>query len=1027
MTDIPGKDLKLGGKDANQHLRSKRYQPTVTAPADGDGASAPGGGGESIAANGPTGVISYHDLFEADPEPCLVTDQAGLILAANRSAIAFLGSPEKSMAGERLAAVFDDAEGQLAKRLAAFRDANEPEAEWTLERRSHDNQRVAVRARVSRIRMSSVGGPILRWRLEATHEPLTAGERREIAQFAIDKSPEGFFLTERSGGFVNVNEAACRMLGYEREELLALKVWDITPDIDAAGWPESWERSKRQDVSELQSNMRTRNGRLVPVGLLRTHWSLGGRELECVFARDITAQRRVEANLRDINELLESIFSNVPYLIAYLDRDFNFIKVNRAYAESDHRAPEFFVGRNHFDLYPNAENEAIFRKVVEERRAFYTYARPFVYPEHPERGVTYWDWSLQPILTDEGEVHSLIFTLINATGRKRMEEELRRSQEQFETCVENMLDCFAICTAVRDRAGAIVDFRVDYANRAAVEMSGLAREEGIGRRLSDLVPAYRALDVYASLTRVVETGRPLRMDSFTFHDRIGGRFLSLALDLSAVKYGDGFAVAWRNVSERKQALDALRESEMRFRATFDQTYQYMWLLGPEGTIIEANQTALQLTGQDLFELVGQPFWDCRCWLDEPAERERLRQAIAEAAAGAFVRYEMRARNASQRPVYIDFSIKPVRDGRGSVILLIPEGRDVTDRKQAEEALRRSEEYFRSLIVNAQDIILILDRDASIRYVSPSLHRLLGYIPEEMVGQPADVYLHPDDLPDIMTGFAEIVQQPNATLLREFRVRHRDSSWRVLEGFAKNLLEDEAVSGVIVNARDISERKAAEEKLRELLKRVVNAHEIERRRLARELHDGVNQILSSAKFRAHAAEEMISRRNQPARNEIRKVRDLLDGTIQEIRGISRNLRPSILDNLGLIASIQLLCDDLGKNGPAVEFRHNVQKEKFPPEIELNLYRITQEAISNIEKHAQATRVDVQLMLEPKKISLMITDNGVGFEEKPATGIGENQGLGLLNIADRSMCIGGKYSILSTPGGGTEISVQVPRGG
>lgn len=128
-------------------------------------------------------------------------------------------------------------------------------------------------------------------------------------------------------------------------------------------------------------------------------------------------------SLQKTNELFEKIFSGVHLMIAYMDKDFNFIRVNRAYAEADEQTPEFFVGRNHFDLYPNEENEAIFKEVVETGRPYFAYERPFIYPKHPERGVTYWDWSLEPVKEPNGKVGGLVLSMIDVTERKRAEED----------------------------------------------------------------------------------------------------------------------------------------------------------------------------------------------------------------------------------------------------------------------------------------------------------------------------------------------------------------------------------------------------------------------------------------------------------------------------------------------------------------------------------------------------------------------------------------------------------------------------
>jgi PAS domain S-box-containing protein len=140
--------------------------------------------------------------------------------------------------------------------------------------------------------------------------------------------------------------------------------------------------------------------------------------------RDITRRKRAENALRESKALLEKIFDNTYTLIAYMDRDFNFIKVNRAYAEADGRTPEFFPGRNHFDLYPHEENEQIFREVVRTGETYVAYEKPFTYPDRPDL-VTYWDWRLQPLKDESGNVESVVLCLLDVTERKHVQQELR--------------------------------------------------------------------------------------------------------------------------------------------------------------------------------------------------------------------------------------------------------------------------------------------------------------------------------------------------------------------------------------------------------------------------------------------------------------------------------------------------------------------------------------------------------------------------------------------------------------------------
>ena len=131
---------------------------------------------------------------------------------------------------------------------------------------------------------------------------------------------------------------------------------------------------------------------------------------------------------RENIQLFETIFDNTHIMIAYMDPRFNFIKVNKAYAEADNRDPSFFPGKNHFNLYPNAENEEIFKRVVETGEPYYVYDKPFEYAEHPERGVTYWDWSLIPIKDRDNTVSGLVLSLANVTQRRQAEEALAESE-----------------------------------------------------------------------------------------------------------------------------------------------------------------------------------------------------------------------------------------------------------------------------------------------------------------------------------------------------------------------------------------------------------------------------------------------------------------------------------------------------------------------------------------------------------------------------------------------------------------------
>jgi PAS domain S-box-containing protein len=200
---------------------------------------------------------------------------------------------------------------------------------------------------------------------------------------------------------------------------------------------------------------------------------------------DITERKSIEKSLQEsrktlyeTNQLLEQILDTTDILIAYMDKQFNFLKVNRAYALADEQEPEFFIGRNHFDLYPNKENEEIFNRVVKTKKPYFVAAKAFQYAKHPERGISYWDWSLIPILAFNNTVIGLVLTLRNVTKRVRMQNALKASEEKFKSITE-----LAHEIIMRIKPNGVCT----YINRSGKEFFGKPKEEMIQKNILDFV------------------------------------------------------------------------------------------------------------------------------------------------------------------------------------------------------------------------------------------------------------------------------------------------------------------------------------------------------------------------------------------------------------------------------------------------------------------------------------------------------------------------------------------------------------
>ena len=180
----------------------------------------------------------------------------------------------------------------------------------------------------------------------------------------------------------------------------------------------------------------------------------------------------------DCCSLLETFFENTHLLIAILDADFNFIWVNKAYAIADEKLPEFFPGKNHFELYPDERNEKIFREVVQTGEPRFIYAKPFVYPDNPERGTTYWNWSVTPVSKNR-EVTKIILTLQNITSRKRAEKQVQEMDQAFDAALEQG----NIGILTMDFEGRIIGIRGSIFQKWDVSRRNMS-----GMKLKDAVP-----------------------------------------------------------------------------------------------------------------------------------------------------------------------------------------------------------------------------------------------------------------------------------------------------------------------------------------------------------------------------------------------------------------------------------------------------------------------------------------------------------------------------------------------------------
>jgi PAS domain S-box-containing protein len=272
-------------------------------------------------------------------------------------------------------------------------------------------------------------------------ERLLIERQLRLQTTALQSAANGIVIADREGVILWVNPAFTHLTGFTPEECLGrtlriLRSGEHSPAYYQAMWQtilagKVWhgEIINCHKLGQTYMEEQTITPVIDPDGQVSHFISI---------KQDITERKRTEQALLRANALLQRVFDSIDLLIAYLDRDFNFLRVNRAYAESEGHPPEFFIGQNHFVLYPNAENEAVFRRVVETGEAYTVFEQPFIYAAQQSEASdeSYWDWNLQPVKDAEGQVLGLVFSLANVTFRKLAQDQLRQNARQSQMLAE---------------------------------------------------------------------------------------------------------------------------------------------------------------------------------------------------------------------------------------------------------------------------------------------------------------------------------------------------------------------------------------------------------------------------------------------------------------------------------------------------------------------------------------------------------------------------------------------------------------
>ena len=372
--------------------------------------------------------------------------------------------------------------------------------------------------------------------------------------------------------------------------------------------------------------------------------------------------------------------------------------------------------------------------------------------------------------------------------------------------------------------------------------------------------------------------------------------------------------------------------------------------------------------------------------------------------------------------------------KGQMARLVPvierelrEAKERQERQRAQNALLESEMRYRTLFEHASDAILVHDMQGHIIMANRAMANLTGYTIDELLGMGVAELPMAAKFQTAMERQRGQIENSNGVISerREMQLTRKDGAERTVELVTTVLSREGEPSALQAIVRDITEERRAQENTRIYAKLVTEAQEDERKRIARELHDETAQELSRLGLDVDLL--IGNKKGLPTgiASELEGIRREIAHILKGVRRFSQDLRPSVLEDFGLLVALQWVTDDVANENvlsSTVEVSGNPRR--LSPHTELVLFRVAQEALSNVRKHSQATRAVVRLEFAPGKVILSVTDNGKGFEMPKATGDFARLGkLGVLGMHERAQLINGTCSVRSEPGKGTTVTVEV----
>lgn len=819
---------------------------------------------------------------------------------------------------------------------------------------------------------------------------------------AFEYSAVGMALVLPDGKWLKVNDALCQLLGYSQEEMLGMTFKDITHPDDIKSAEQFLAEAIQSEARFYQTEKRYigKYGATIWVNLnVSSVRDSNGKLLYFVTqAEDITDKKKVATLLEEREKQLRLFIEHSPAALAMFDNDMRYIITSKRWLSDYNLEGKQVIGKNHYDLFPNIPqrwkeiHQKCLKGAVEKSdEDFYI----------DDNGKSSWlKWEVHPWRGHDSEIRGIIIFTETITKLKEAELKFRNLVEQSLAGVYIVQNgCFA------------------YVNPRFAEIYGYAIEEMINTFPVEFVVAEESRAFALEQIKARIEGKIKFIHYEAKGRRKSGEIINVEAYGSLTTYNGEPAIIGTllDITERKKGEEILLDSEEKRRMIMDSALDAIISIDESGAIIYWNPQAESIFGWSGEEVIGTLLTDN---IIPHQHREHHHKGLVhyrKTGEGPFLHrlIELSAINKSGHEFPVELTIIPIiQKNELSFTAFV---RDISERKKAQEKLIESEAKFRNLVEKSLAGVYIL-QEGKVKYINPAHHKIMGYSLQELqkIGN-IEILVHEDDLGIFRRNHFEV--QPEQNLGNQYVIRavRKNGAIAFLE-ITTSAIVYEGKPALIGTMLDITDR--IQEQIR-INTAVIEAQEKERRQIGMELHDNVKQILAASLLNIGMVKSNLGDKEKAAEI-LDNLRKYTTEAIDELRRLSHQLSPSINTDDSFQEQIERLIHTMNiENRLKIFIDMDEIRQPIRSEIQTALYRILQEQFNNILKHAEASVASISIRPDSNKIMLTIRDNGKGFDTSV-----KKDGIGLENIKRRAFALGGKADVISIPGKGCEINVQIP---